>query len=59
MKTLPQELNDDDTDIEVAFEDDTPEEDRGREPMPEDIVKELEEDELEQYSGEIKNTFKK
>jgi len=59
MKTLPQEINEDDMDIEVSFEDDTPEEDRGREPMPEDIVKELEEDELEQYSGEIKNTFKK
>jgi hypothetical protein len=44
--------------IEVAIQDDTPEEDRGREPMPEDLVKELEEDELEDYSEKVKYRLK-
>ena len=43
-------------DIEV--EDDTPEEDRGREPMPKEIVEELENDELEEYSEKVKTRLK-
>jgi hypothetical protein len=43
-------------DIEV--EDDTPEQDRGREPMPAEIVQELEADELEEYSEKVKLRLK-
>ena len=43
-------------DIEV--EDDTPEADRGREPMPQEIVDELEADELEEYSEKVKVRLK-
>jgi hypothetical protein len=43
-------------DIEV--EDDTPEADRGREPMPKEIVEELEKDELEEYSEKVKLRLK-
>ena len=35
--------------IELEVVDDTPPEDQGREPMPKELVKELEEDELEDY----------
>jgi hypothetical protein len=45
-----------DADIEV--EDDTPEADRGREPMPKEIVDELEADELEDYSEKVKLRLK-
>lgn len=66
MATQNQEQNDDITveiegqnvDVEVNVEDDTPEEDRGREPLPEDIVKDLEADELEDYSEKVKVRLK-
>lgn len=45
-------------DVEVSVVDDTPEEDRGREPLPEDIVKELESDELDDYSEKVKVRLK-
>ena len=45
-------------DVQVDIKDDTPEEDRGREPLPEDIVKELEADELEDYSEKVKIRLK-
>ena len=38
---------------DIEIEDDTPVQDRGREPMPAEIVKELEEDELEEYSEKV------
>ena len=44
--------------IEIEIEDDTPPEDRGRQPMPEDLVKELENDELEEYSDKVKTRLK-
>lgn len=44
--------------FEFEIEDDTPPEDQGREPMPEDIVKELEEDELENYADDVKQRLK-
>jgi len=43
-------------DIEVI--DDTPEEDRGRTPLPKEIVEELEADELEDYSDKVKTRLK-
>ena len=43
---------------EIEVEDDTPEADRGREPMPKEIVDELEADELEDYSEKVKLRLK-
>ncbi len=43
---------------DIDVEDDTPEEDRGREPMPKEIVEELEADELEEYSEKVKLRLK-
>jgi hypothetical protein len=50
------EIEKDVPDIEVV--DDTPEEDRGREPMPKEIVEELEADELDEYSDKVKTRLK-
>jgi hypothetical protein len=48
----------DSSDFEVEIEDDTPPEDRGREPMPKPLVEELEKDELDQYDGAVKERLK-
>jgi hypothetical protein len=45
-------------DISLEVEDDTPEEDRGREPLPKKIVEELDADELEDYSEKVKVRLK-
>ena len=45
-------------DFEFEIEDDTPPEDRGKEPMPKEIVEELESDELEEYSENVKTRLK-
>ena len=44
--------------FEVEIEDDTPPEDRGREPMPKPLVEELEKDELDQYDDNVKSKLK-
>jgi hypothetical protein len=44
--------------IELEVVDDTPPEDRGREPMPKELVQELEQDELEDYSEKVKSRLK-
>ena len=44
--------------IEFEIEDDTPPEDRGKEPLPQKIVEELEQDELEDYSEKVKVRLK-
>ena len=44
--------------FDIEIEDDTPEEDRNREPMPKAIVDELEHDELEKYDEATKQKFK-
>ena len=41
-------------DLEILVEDDTPPEDRGRTPLPKEIVDELEKDDLEEYSEKVK-----
>jgi len=40
--------------LEIEIEDDTPEEDQGREPLPKEIVEKLDKDELSQYDEEVK-----
>jgi hypothetical protein len=40
--------------IEIEIEDDTPPEDRGRKPLPKELVEKLEVDELDKYSAEAK-----
>jgi hypothetical protein len=46
-----QEVSDE---IEIKVEDDTPEEDRGRKPLPKEVVDELDKDDLEEYSEKVK-----
>lgn len=45
-------------DFELEIEDDTPEQDRNRQPLPKEMVQELEEDELEDYSEKVKTRLK-
>jgi len=49
-----QENQEDSDDIEIEIEDDTPPEDRGRKPLPKEMVEELEKDDLEEYSDKVK-----
>lgn len=44
--------------IEIIVEDDTPALDRNRDPLPQELVKELEADELEDYSDKVKTRLK-
>ena len=46
-----QEVSDE---IEIKVEDDTPPEDRGRKPLPKEVVDELDKDDLEEYSDKVK-----
>jgi hypothetical protein len=50
------EAKQDNFDFEI--EDDTPPEDRGRDPLPKELVQELEQDELEDYSEKVKTRLK-
>jgi hypothetical protein len=45
-------IKDDDIDLEI--EDDTPPQDKGREPLPKEVVEELEKDSLDDYSERVK-----
>jgi len=54
MAENQQEVQEQEQEFEVEIEDDTPPEDRGRQPMPKEIVDELEKDELEEYSDKVK-----
>lgn len=56
MTKETQNLEDD---FEIEIEDDTPEEDRNKEPMPKEIVEKLEDDELEEFSKEKAKQLKK
>jgi hypothetical protein len=53
-----QESQEQEEQFEVEIEDDTPPEDRGREPMPKPLVEELEQDELDQYDDNVKQKLK-
>ena len=56
---FPDEQDQDtDLSIEIDIEDDTPEEDRGRQPMPKEIVNDLENDELDNYGEGVKQKLK-
>jgi len=44
--------------FDFEIEDDTPPEDRNREPLPKEIVQELDQDELEDYSEKVKTRLK-
>jgi len=43
-----------DDNLDIQIEDDTPPEDRGRVPLPKEVVEELEKDDLEDYSDKVK-----
>jgi hypothetical protein len=62
---FPDELEKDDQveskqqpEIEIEVEDDTPEEDRGRQPMPKHIVEDLDKDDLDQYDEQVQLRLK-
>lgn len=44
--------------VDIEVEDDTPEEDRGRQPMPKELVEKLDQDELDKYDEEVKSKLK-
>jgi len=44
--------------VDIEIEDDTPEEDRNKSPLPKEIVKELDADELEEYSEKVRTRLK-
>lgn len=44
--------------FEIEIEDDTPEPDRGRQPLPQNVVEDLDKDELEEYSENVKTKLK-
>jgi hypothetical protein len=56
---MNKETQNPEEDFEIEIEDDTPEEDRGREPMPKEIVEQLDDDELEEFSKEKAKQLKK
>jgi len=51
-------LEADDDKIEIEIEDDTPPDDRNRQPMPKEIVEKLDKEELENYSNDVREKFK-
>jgi hypothetical protein len=53
---FPDEIEDtkDDDKLEIEIEDDTPEEDRNKKPLPKEVADELYNDELEDYSSKVK-----
>ena len=52
------DIEDKEKDFELEIEDDPPEQDRNRQPLPKEMVQELEEDELEEYSEKVKTRLK-
>jgi uncharacterized protein (DUF305 family) len=58
QEELDFEIEGEEPEVELKVEDDTPEEDRNRSPMPKEIVEDLEKDELENYSDGVKERLK-
>jgi hypothetical protein len=54
VERVQQAPRQEELELEIEEEDDTPPEDRNKEPLPEKILKELEEDNLEDYSDRVK-----
>jgi len=54
VERVEQAPKQEEIDFEIEEEDDTPPEDRGKEPLPDEIKKEVEEDTLEGYSERVK-----
>ena len=54
VERVEQEPKQTELELEIEEEDDTPPEDRGKEPLPDEIKKEVEEDTLEGYSERVK-----
>ncbi len=54
VERVEQEPKKTEPELELEVEDDTPAEDRGKEPLPDEIKKEVEEDTLEGYSERVK-----
>ena len=50
----PQQEGKGKPEVDIEIVDDTPEQDRGREPLPKHVVDELDADELEEYSDKVK-----
>jgi len=51
-------MNEQTEEFKVDIEDDTPPEDRNKVPMPEELVKELEKDDLDEYSEKVQTRIK-
>jgi hypothetical protein len=50
----PAEKAEKEPELEIQVEDDTPPQDRGRVPLPKEVVEDLEKDDLEEYSEKVK-----
>ena len=57
-KEKPVEVEAKTSNFDIEIEDDTPVEDRNKQPMPKEIVEEIEKDELDKYSDEAKVKLK-
>lgn len=55
---FPDEQEESQTSFEIEIEDDTPPEDRNRQPMPKALVEDLEKDELDDYDDVVKEKLK-
>jgi hypothetical protein len=53
-RRLQKKPEQEELDFEIEEEDDTPAQDRGREPLPKEVVDQLENDNLEEYSSRVK-----
>jgi hypothetical protein len=54
-KETKVEVVTEDSNVEIEIEDDTPEQDRNKSPLPDNVREELYEDELTDYSAKVKN----